>query len=260
VALLAGATIVDALRLAAAMTLLQAGIGAANDLVDAPRDAGLKPGKPIPAGVVRPRAAQAIAIGAFATGLALAIPSGAATVGLAVTVIAIGLVYDLRLKGTPLSWLPFAVGIPVLPLFGWLGTTGSLPPAFAVLIPAAVAAGTGLAIANGLADVERDRAAGVSSAAVALGRSRAWRLEAILLAAVASAAVGSAALLGATAGKVLLVAVSGCLPLAGVLLGRSEEASRRERGWEIAAVGIAVLAIAWILVLLDTAAFTATGR
>ena len=37
------------------MTALQVSIGTLNDLVDAPRDAGRKPGKPIPAGLVTPR-------------------------------------------------------------------------------------------------------------------------------------------------------------------------------------------------------------
>ena len=36
-------------------------------------------------------------------------------------VIAIGLAYDLRLKGTAWSWLPFAVGIPILPVYRLAG-------------------------------------------------------------------------------------------------------------------------------------------
>ena len=30
-------------------------------------------------------------------------------------------------KGTAWSWLPFAVGIPLLPVYGWLGAAGALP-------------------------------------------------------------------------------------------------------------------------------------
>ena len=37
-----------AVRLGVSMVLLQASVGALNDLVDAPSDAGRKPGKPIP--------------------------------------------------------------------------------------------------------------------------------------------------------------------------------------------------------------------
>ena len=53
------------------MTLLQLGIGTVNDLVDAPRDAGRKQGKPIPGGLVSATAARVVAIACFAAGLML---------------------------------------------------------------------------------------------------------------------------------------------------------------------------------------------
>ena len=62
VALLAGADPPTAARLGVAMTALQASIGALNDLVDAPRDAGHKPAKPIPTGLVSPPMARAIVV------------------------------------------------------------------------------------------------------------------------------------------------------------------------------------------------------
>src|SRR5512134_4088591 len=139
--MVAGAPPIDAVRLGLSMTALQFGIGAVNDLVDAPADTGRKPGKPIPAGLVSTGEARTVALLAFAAGIGLVAPSGAAAVGLAGIVIAVGLAYDLRLKGTAWSWLPFAVGIPILPVYGWLGAAGTLPAAFAVLLPAAVAAG-----------------------------------------------------------------------------------------------------------------------
>ena len=67
---------------------------------------------------------------------------------LAVVVLGVGVAYDLWAKGTPWSWLPFAVGIPLLPVYGWVGATGSPPGFFAVLVPMAVLAGAALAIAN----------------------------------------------------------------------------------------------------------------
>ena len=46
------------------MTALQASIGSLNDLVDAPRDAGRKPGKPIPAGLgLAPARRRAVVVG-----------------------------------------------------------------------------------------------------------------------------------------------------------------------------------------------------
>jgi 4-hydroxybenzoate polyprenyltransferase len=231
------------------MTALQSGIGATNDVVDAPRDAGHKPGKPIPSGLVSPSVAGAVGVVGFVAGLGLAVPSGLPTIALAVAVMGIGLAYDLRLKGTAWSWLPFAVGIPILPVFGWLGATGSLPPAFGILVPAAVAAGAALAIANSLADVERDRAVGTASIATALGPGLAWAVEAALVAVIVVAAVASAWLLAAFAARVLLVALAGCLPLAGVVAGRGGGADRRERAWQLEAIGIAAVGVAWIWAL-----------
>ena len=246
VALLAGGALPLAIRLGVAMTALQLGIGAVNDLVDAPRDAGHKPGKPIPAGLVSRRLAAAIAVGAFGGGLTLAASGGAIVLGLAVVVIAIGLAYDLRLKGTAWSWLPFAVGIPILPVFGWAGATGGLDPLFGVLVPAAVAGGAALAIANSLVDVDRDRAADVSSVAVALGEGRARTLGVVLLVGIVLAATISAAILSGSPEAALAVGWVGVVPLLAAGLAGPADPARRELGWRVQAIGLAVLAVVWI--------------
>ena len=72
----AGGDAVTAVRLGVSMVLLQASVGALNDLVDAPSDYGRKPGKPIPAGLVRPATARWISSLAGGTGVLLAVPSG----------------------------------------------------------------------------------------------------------------------------------------------------------------------------------------
>ena len=175
------------------MTALQFGIGAVNDLVDVARDARSKPGKPIPSGLVDPGVARVVAAAAFAVGLLLSALAGPPTLLIAVLVAGIGLAYDLVLKGTRWSWVGFAVGIPLLPVYAWLGATGSLPLAFAVLVPAAVASGAGLALANGLADAERDRSAGVDSVVGSLGAARAVTASRLLQGGVAIAALVSLA-------------------------------------------------------------------
>lgn len=235
-----------AIRLGLAMTALQLGIGAINDLIDAPRDAGHKPGKPIPAGLVSRRAAASIALASFVLGLTLAALAGPLVVGLAVTVIAIGLAYDLRLKGTAWSWLPFAIGIPILPVFGWAGARGDLPMSFAVLVPAAVAGGAALAIANSLVDVERDRAAGVSSAAVALGEGTASIVGIVLLGGIALAAAVSVAVLGGGSTAAVLMALLGVVPVLAAVVARRAEPARRELAWRTQAIGLGLLAVAWI--------------
>jgi len=246
VAIVAGGDAATAARLGLAMTALQASIGALNDVVDAPRDAGHKPGKPIPAGLIPGRLARTVVVAAAGVGLALAAPSGPATVALAVVVLAIGYGYDLLFKGTAWSWVPFAVGIPLLPVFGWLGSAGDLPEWFAVLLPVAVVAGAALAIANARADADRDVAAGVESVAIRLGSARAWAIEALLLAFVVGAAVATLVRAGAPIGVVAGAIGASLVVVAGVAVGRVGDGARLERAWEIQAVGVGLLAAVWV--------------
>jgi 4-hydroxybenzoate polyprenyltransferase len=240
------------------MTAVQFGIGAVNDLVDAPRDARSKPAKPIPAGLVDPGAARAVAAAAFAMGLILSAAAGPPVLLVAVLIAGIGLAYDLALKGTPWSWAGFALGIPLLPVYAWLGATGSIPGAFGILLPAAVASGAALALANGLADAERDQAAGVDSIVARLGRERAVAASRLLHAGVAIAALASQFAFGdirpgLTPG--LGIAVAGIvLVQIGVVLTGHASPARRERGWELQAIGVGALAVGWLGSLLGSGA------
>ncbi|MEI7744371.1 MAG: UbiA family prenyltransferase, partial [Chloroflexota bacterium] len=176
VALVAGGSVLRSLLLGVSMTLLQFAIGTLNDIVDAPRDAGSKPGKPLVEGVVSLGVARLVLGLTAAGGLSLGLLAGPGLLAIGIVVLAIGTAYDLWAKGTRLSWLPLAVGIPLLPVYGWFGATGDLPAAFLVIVPAAAIAGAALAIANATVDVERDEAAGSSSIALALGPARASAL------------------------------------------------------------------------------------
>jgi 4-hydroxybenzoate polyprenyltransferase len=250
VALLAGAPGTTALVLGLSMTLLQFAIGTLNDIVDARSDAGLKPGKPIPAGLVRPWQAWLIGAGCAALGVGIAALYSPWLAGLALLGLAIGAWYDLGAKGTALSWLPFAVGIPLLPVYGWFGATGTLPAMFLVVIPAAASAGTAIAISNALVDLERDEAAGDSSIAVALGARRAGRLVIGLHLVVAALVVATAAVLGAPSGWILAVVLACLIPTGGAVLGAAAATrpgtSWREAAFEIQAVGTGLLAVAWL--------------
>lgn len=250
VALVAGAPVAVAAALGLSMALLQLSIGALNDVVDAPRDAGRKPGKPIPAGLVTVPVARRIAAACAAAGLVLALVGGPGLVALAVLVLAIGAAYDLRAKGTTLSWLPLAVGVPLLPVYGWLGATGSLPGVFVILVPAAANAGAALAIANALVDLERDEDAGSGSIAVALGPRRGALVVLMLEVVVAALAVGTGAVLGAPTGWLAAVVVAACAPVGGAVLGliaaERHGTGLRELAWEAQAVGTGLLAVAWL--------------
>ena len=226
---------------------IQAAIGALNDVVDAPLDAIAKPRKPIPTGLVARRVAIAVAGGGALLGLGLSAGSGVGTLLVGACCLTLGWLYDLRLSRTALSWLPLSIALPLLPIHAWLGATGLIPGELVTLVPIGVLAGAGLALANGIVDVDRDAQSGRSAVVVALGRRRAWILQTAGLA----LAAGMALLLAPGAGSAGVLRWGGlglgCLALAmGAGALASSRAGIRERGWELEAVGVAGLAIGWL--------------
>ena len=245
-AVLAGGTPPVALRLGVAMTALQFAIGTLNDIVDAPADAGRVPAKPIPSGILTTGAARLVGTLAAVAGLGLAASAGAAVLVVAALVLAVGGAYDLWAKGTAWSWLPFAVGIPLLPVFGWYGATGGLPGFFVALLPMAVLAGAALAIANASADVELDLAAGRASVATWLGQATAWRVHALAWTLVVSLAIGWLIRAGRPAPAIATVAAAAVVLAVVVWLGRGGSPALRRRAWEIEAIAVATALVAWL--------------
>ena len=246
VALVAGGASLTALQLGLSMVALQFAIGALNDIVDAPADVGRVPPKPIPSGAISVHTAQAVVAVAALLGVALGAAVGFHVVVLAVVVLAIGFGYDLFAKGTPWSWLPFAVGIPVLPVYGWLGATGTLPPFFAVLLPMAALAGAALAIANARVDIDGDRAAGTRSVATALGDERSWWVGTVLFGAATFIGVVFVGQTSWAWPEVALVVVGTGAVGVGAVLGRSGGHGARRRAWEAQAIGAAIAAAGWV--------------
>ena len=234
------------------MVGLQVSIGALNDLVDAPLDAGRKPGKPIPRGLATARDARLLALAGVTAGLLLVAPSGAGALGVALACVGCGYLYDLRLSRGPWSWLPLAIALPLVPVYAWVGATGTVPWIVVLLIPVGLLAGAGLSIANGLADLERDTDAGSRAVAVSLGAARAWNISAVLL--VGAIALAGLILVTVTVpsrrsgiGLALAGMVVGAFSiLAGLALGRRGGARVRERAWELEAFGVAILGAGWI--------------
>ena len=235
------------------MLRLQAAIGAVHDLVDRPLDRGQKPAKPLPSGLVSDRLARAWAAVTAGIGLGLALPSGPATVVVAGLGLGLGYAYDVRLSRTVLSWVPLALAVPLVPIYGWLGATGVIPPALVALVPAGVLAGAALAVANGLVDIDRDTPVGKATIAVRVGRDRAWAAHAgafvvaiaiAVLLAPGPSSTFDAELLGVVRWAGITLGAAVIAVGAGLLTGR--RAGVRERGWELEAIGTATLGLGWL--------------
>jgi len=159
-------------RLLATMLLVmlfaQSAIGVTNDLFDRDLDAQTKPWKPIVAGLVSPRAAALIAGVLIVAASTLASTLGPGGFALAVLGMSCGLAYDVRLKRTIFSAVPFMIAIPVLPLWVWL-VLGEWEAALWWLLPLGALIGLALHLANTLPDIDDDAAHGVAGLAHRLG-------------------------------------------------------------------------------------------
>ena len=246
--LLAGGTAGTALPLAVAMLGFQFATGALNDLFDAPADARSKPSKPIPSGLIGPRAALAVGATSGLVGVVLSARFGPAVLVVGILILLAGLAYDAFLKRAGLGWLAFAVEFPLVPAYAWLAARGSLPQGYAVLFPAAMALGLALNLANGLVDEDTDRVGGVRSAVVRLGAPTALVLLAVAHAGVLAAAwVTLFAFGGASLIPAILLGVATAFVAMGVSLSASSSSARREQGWDLQVLAAGLLATGWLL-------------
>jgi heme o synthase len=190
-AITAGHDVRGWLTIAAMVLAGQLSIGWGNDAIDAQRDrtAG-RMDKPIATGQI---SRQAVA-NAASVALALCVPLSLAaglTAGL-VHLVAVGAAwaYNLGLKSTVVSPLPYAVAFGLVPVFVWLALPGEpLPPWW--LVVAGALLGLGGHGANTLPDLMADKATGVNGLPQRLGAARTATLSAgCLTAAVFVLALG----------------------------------------------------------------------
>ncbi len=245
ISLVAGASIGRATVLSVAMLGLQFCIGAANDLFDERLDELSKPFKPIPAGIVSRRSARLVAVAIGGGGLLLAASVGPVVLVMAASMLGAGLVYDALLKPTAFGWVCFAIAFPILPLYAWFGATGALPSQWELLVLVAALAGPGLQLANGLIDLEDDRAAGVRTFTVRLGRGRALATMIAILVVVHALAWMTLAP-GASVPVLGLIALASGLSALGWILSAQARTGRRGLGWSAQAGSIALLGLGWL--------------
>ena len=204
--------------LGVAVALGQLSIGWANDWVDADRDAAAgRADKPVARGEVPARvvgaAAGAALLGCAVASLALGVVPGVVHL----VAVGCGWAYDLGVKGTAASVLPYAVAFGLLPAVA----TTALPDApwpVAWAVAAAALLGAGGHFANALPDLAADARTGVRGLPQRLGPTRSrWAAAGLLGLGAVAVALGP----GVTPGGLFATAVAGVLVAGVVLLGRA---------------------------------------
>lgn len=147
--------------LAAAVLTGQFSVGLHNDLVDRRRDAAAgRTDKPLASGAVPVATARVAMWAALFACVVLSLALGPAPAAAHLTAVAAAGAYNAGLKGTWLSWAPYALAFALLPVTVWLvAPIGTLPPWWLVLATALL--GIGAHAANVLPDLADDRATGV---------------------------------------------------------------------------------------------------
>ena len=245
-AALAGNSAGRTVLVTAAVFTGQLSIGWSNDRIDAERDREVhRADKPVAAGAVSSTAVGWAAVIALASTIALSAAlhwwAGIA----ALVIVVCGWLYNLGLKATIWSWLPYAVAFGTLPAVATLARPGHPGPA-AWAVAAGALLGVGAHLANVLPDLIDDAETGVRGLPHRLGARR------TALAGPAILVTASAVILFGSGGSHLALRVAAFVvttALAVVAAGAALRAPAT-RAYFLATVAIAAL---------DIVFFAATG-
>ncbi len=237
-----------AVLIAAAIIGSQATVGIVNDLRDRDLDAVAKPEKPLVSGRVTVRGALCVGVIMLVIAIVTGLAIGPLSLVFVVAMTAAGLIYDLWLKRTVVSFLPYIFGLPLLPIWAWTGVRDA-PPRLWLTYPLGVLVGFGLHLANALPDAERDESGGVRGIVQVVGVRRALLL---CLGSFALTILAVAALTAARRDTAVFVLIGGAVV---VLLGAALSAAVRpttgtlQRNWGLL-IGCAIgIAAAWLRAL-----------
>ncbi|MCB1495972.1 MAG: UbiA family prenyltransferase [Bauldia sp.] len=239
-----------ALLLALSIFLVSAAVGGMNDFLDVELDRTSRPEKPLVRGDLAPRTAFVISAVAAVAGVVLSALFGQPVMLVALLVLAVGLAYDLWLKDTLFSWAPYGVGIPALPVWGFLAA-GSFTPVLLVSFPLGVLIALALNLANTIPDIEGDTAFGIKGLAHQLGVDRSLAVTWICFAVTIVLLALTPVYLGNDP-KLLFPGIAiGAVLLAATIIDRliSHSAAALRRGWYISAVLAGILGVAWVVSL-----------
>jgi 4-hydroxybenzoate polyprenyltransferase len=186
----------------------QASIGWSNDWLDADRDRAVaRADKPVVRGTVDPATLRAAALGAAAAAVAASLALGIVPGLLLLVLVASGWAYNLGLKRTAVSVVPYGTGFGALPA-GVVAAAPATPAAPWWLVAAGAALGGAAHFANVAPDLDDDLATGVRGLPHRIGAVPSAVAGALLLGgAVAVLVLGPAGAPSVTGWLGLLVAV-----------------------------------------------------
>ena len=177
------------LLLLAGQAAMQLSIGILNDYCDRRLDALGGKNKPIVLGLIRPHEALLAGLLMIAIMFVILLPLNLVALLAALGYLALGQIYNLGLKSTPLSGILFALAMPLLPLYAFAGV-GRIPSMVIWFIPIGAILGVALNLANSLPDIEEDAAGNAHTLAVTLGAKGSF-LACPLLIALAALLIGA---------------------------------------------------------------------
>lgn len=221
------------------MLCIQFAIGMLNDLVDVEDDRANKPWKALARGLV-PLAAARVVMGALiVTGLVLAGSYGPGSLAIGIAGLACGVAYDLRLKRSAWSWLPFAVAFPLIPVWAFVAADEWADLLWWTL-PLGAALGYALHLANQAPDIADE--ADIRGAAHRMGTECAkWTAIGVFLGAAVVAA-GVLAVSGGGGRAIAVLATAGAAAVAGPLAA----GMTHDGLFGVLALGAAVVGVAFL--------------
>jgi 4-hydroxybenzoate polyprenyltransferase len=223
----------------------QLSVGWSNDYLDRHRDAEVgRTDKPIPSGAITATTVRAAALTALAACVVLSLANGWRPGLVHLAGVAAAWAYNLGLKATWLSPLPYAIGFGALPAFVVLGLPGHpAPPVW--LVAGGALLGVGAHFANVLPDLEDDAATGVVGAPHHLGRTgSAFTCAGLLLAATVCLALGPA---GGSAVLTVGGLVTACVLVAGGSVAALRQGESGSRTMFRVSMALAVLDVTMLL-------------
>jgi 4-hydroxybenzoate polyprenyltransferase len=185
----------------------QLAIGATNELVDLPFDAVAKPNKPLPRGDVSVGGARTMVLVGLILMVGFGLLLGLPAFALLALGTGLGLIYDLWLKRTAWSWLPYLLALPLLPIWVFLAL-GRPEPRLLLLYPLGALAAIGVHFAQALPDVATDRATGQATATSRLDSRAVFILAWLAALSAPMLALAAAARLGEPRSQATIVAAA----------------------------------------------------